>query len=396
MMLVGTVPGDAFSTVNAATAGSLESEFILASAAQNDYSRYDLKYKDAQRPITTINILGSSFVESENPESAKITALGREGAVIGENNKWSSWEFTIPEDGRYAIKLVYLALPGKGKDIEFSLKLDDKIPFSEASRLSLSRIWKDFGKPERDSRGNDLRPSQVEVSRWNTRPLMNTEGYYDEAYAFYLTKGTHRLTLTSVQESMAIAEIRVGNDEPLPSYQEYSAGAKAADAYIKIFEAEQTLEKSSSMLYPTYDRSSSATSPSHYSRIRLNTIGQTNWQYQTQWLSWKIDVPKDGWYQISFKSRQNYQHGNNSYRSLYIDNKIPFKEARALCFKYDLQWYMMTPSVDGKPCLFYLESGEHELTLESMAGPMAPVLKGLNDAVLDLNTIYRNIIMVTG
>ena len=151
------------------------------------------------------------------------------------------------------------------------------------------------------------------------------------------------------------------------------------------------------MLYPTYDRSTSATSPSHHSRIRLNTIGQTNWQFQGQWISWKVVVPTDGWYQLGFKARQNYQQGVRAFRTLYIDDEIPFAEAELLGFSYDLQWYQFVPgSEEGDPYLFWLKAGEHTLTLECAGGPMAEVLKGMNDAVLQLNTIYRSIIMVTG
>ena len=43
----------------------------------------------------------------------------------------------------------------------------------------------------------------------------------------------------------------------------------------EIIQAENTKEKSSSMLYPTSDRTTPATQPSHPSHVRLNTIGRT-------------------------------------------------------------------------------------------------------------------------
>ena len=108
-------------------------------------------------------------------------------------------------------------------------------------------------------------------------------------------------------------------------------------------------------------------------------------------------MPTDGWYQLGFKARQNYQQGVRAFRTLYIDDEIPFAEAELLGFSYDLQWYQFVPgSEEGDPYLFWLKAGEHTLTLECAGGPMAEVLKGMNDAVLQLNTIYRSIIMVTG
>ena len=225
---------------------------------------------------------------------------------------------------------------------------------------------------------------------------MNTDGYYDDPYAFYFTAGEHTLTFTYYQESMLIGGVTLEPEETLPSYESYSAGAEEASAYIQLYEAERAYQKSSSMLYPTYDRSSVATSPSHYSKIRYNTIGQSNWGQQGQWISWEIEVPQDGWYAISFKARQNYQQGIQSYRTLYIDGEIPFEEVKNIAFPYRMNWYMETLGDGETPYLFYLTEGRHELKLEVPAGPMGEVLRNLNEAVLDLNSIYRSIIMITG
>lgn len=322
-------------------AQSSDAADTVVTASGDDYGSYSRAHQEASRPMTDIRLEGPGFSASAAPDKALAQAGERQGAVIGEENAWCQWTFSVEQEGLYVIWLDYYALPGKGKDLEFSLELDGKQPFSEAGRLSLSRIWKD-GPVERDANDNDLRPKQEEVHRWNVRYLINGDGYYSDPYAFYLTQGSHTLKLTAAQESMAVAAIRLGNDEALPTYKEYSRDAVPAAEYIRVQEAEATLEKSSSMLYPTYDRSTSATSPSHHSRIRLNTIGQTNWQYPNQWLSWSVEVPRDGWYQITFKSRQNFQQGMNSYRALYLDGKIPFAEAASLQFPYDMNWYMKT------------------------------------------------------
>lgn len=83
-------------------------------------------------------------------------------------------------------------MPGKGKDIVFGLLIDGKAPFAEAETVSLSRTFEDAGEIEQDTQGNDLRPSQQEVFGWNSRRLMNTDGYFDDPYGFYFTAGDTR------------------------------------------------------------------------------------------------------------------------------------------------------------------------------------------------------------
>src|SRR5699024_12167794 len=58
-------------------------------------------------------------------------------------------------------------------------------------------------------------------------------------------------------------------------------------------------------LYAVNDRSSPATEPYDVSKIRMNAIGGYNWRWPGQWITWQIDVPEDGLYQIGVKNKQN-------------------------------------------------------------------------------------------
>lgn len=366
----------------------------VSTGETEDYDVYLERYGSAVRPDKTVT-LGTDAL----PEGTSLqTVDGITGALLSSEQRSLDYTVNIPTAGLYNIQVEYYAVKGRIKDIVFALEIDGAVPFGEADGISLSRVWKDEGEIEKDKNDNELRPSQVEVGRWNTRLLGNTDGYYDEPYLFMFSEaGEHKLSFKYSEESMLVAKVTVCPAQELISYSEYSKGANEAENILLSFEAEKSSEKSSSMLYPTYDRSSPATSPSHYSKMRYNTIGQSNWSHQGQWISWEIDIPKDGWYSITLKARQNYQQGINSYRDLKIDGEIPFAEARNIEFPYALNWYMKTVGDDsGEPYLFYLEEGKRTLTLEVSAGPMGSVLKDLSDSVLELNGIYRSIIMVTG
>ena len=358
-----------------------------------DYDQYAEEHEKENCPNREISFDTDAVTGKKNVE----TVEGQSCVLLSSASRTITYGITVEEAGLYHLKLTYLPVPGRTKDVVFSLLIDGVSPFHEASSISLSRVFEDAEAIKRDKSDNDIRPSQKEVVRFQTRELANTDGYYHDPYAFSFSSGSHTLTLTYAEEAVQIASVALSPVGALPSYKEYSKGATEATTSLQLFEAEKSYEKSSSMLYPTYDRSTPATSPSHYSKIRYNTIGQANWSQQGQWISWKISVEKDGWYQISLKARQNIRQGVSSCRSLRIDGEIPFREATSFTFPYAMGWQMKTLSdEDGDPYLFHLTEGEHVLALEVAAGEMGIVLKGVSDSVLELNSLYRSIIMVTG
>ena len=77
--------------------------------------------------------------------------------------------------------------------------------------------------------------------------------------------------------------------------------------------AETAAEKNSSTLYPSYDQSNSATLPNQPGFIRINTIGGSNWSDPGDAISWRVDVPQAGLYQITFRARQVYNEGLHAY-----------------------------------------------------------------------------------
>lgn len=45
--------------------------------------------------------------------------------------------------------------------------------------------------------------------------------------------------------------------------------------------------------------------PNDPARKRINVIGGANWKYAGQEISWEIDVPDSGFYELAFRYRQN-------------------------------------------------------------------------------------------
>ena len=163
---------------------------------------------------------------------------------------------------------------------------------------------------------------------------------------------------------------------------------------VKV-QGEDAYLKSTPTLYAINDRTSPSTEPYHISKIRMNTIGGYNWRWPGQWISWKVDVPEDGLYNIGVKYKQNMLRGIFSTRKLLINGEVPFKESEKVPFYYHNSWNMEVLG-DEEPYLFYLPKGTHEITLEVTLGDLAPLLRTVEESVLELNYIYRKILMITG
>lgn len=366
----------------------------------SSYLVYYNKYRKVERPLTDV-VLTTESVDVE--DNTVFRSIDEKNAVIIDKNSFVQWSFDIEEAGVYSIYPCYYPLEGTGRDILLKLEIDNKLPYSECSNLSLNRLWQDEIKDDdvrflRDSSGDEMKPLQVEAPRWNERPFYNEMGLYSEPYLFYFEKGSHTVKLTGVSESVALSSIKIHNEPELISYKEYHSKFSRNDlADVKeliYLQAENSYEKTSQDLYPVYDRSSAATMPNSPTAIKINTIGKSNWSEYGEQISWEVNVPKAGLYKIAFRARQNYNSGMNSYRNLYINGEIPFKEAKNITFSYDQKWQIV--NLGGNNSYYvWLEPGDI-LTLECTTGNMSSVIRTLQQSVLDLNELYRKIIVVTG
>ncbi len=347
---------------------------------------------------------GAAAAAQENTEV--LTAFeGWEGDCLltGETG-YAEWNFSVETTGLYTIRLRYYPYPGKGSAIERSLLLDGEVPFSEAGSVSFPRIWVDErdGAFQTDTGGNDITPTQKEAPAW-TEGYLADPGASDEPFTFYLEAGkSHTLRLTSVKEPMAIGSLEIAPRESLPSYDEVKAaydeaGYRDAGKSLTI-QAEGMASKSASTIYPTYNRSSPGMIPCSTSSIRLNMVGGEKWQEPGQWIRWTVDtVEESGLYKIAVRYKQDLLSGAFVTRSLKINGEFPFEEAKKLTFTYDNGWQVCALGDGERTFEFYFEKGKtYELELCVSLGEMADILSRAQDSVGVLNSIYRQILMVTG
>ena len=365
------------------------------------YAEYLRENSDAAAPQRRLDVALDSPVELSGAEICEYE--GRQNVLLAQEDSVVTYELDVPDDGLYRLRFVYCAVASRGIDAERSILLDGVSPFRGADTQTFCRLWTDdpSGKGKTDNQGNEIRPQQLEVFRWTEKYASDdTNGYETEPYCFRFHKGKNLLTLQGISEPLALAELSLEPVAQTADYESYCAqfaGAEdhAAD-FERIIQGEDAAVRSSPALYATFDRSSPNTQPYSVSQVVLNITGGGSWSVHGQWIEWEIDVPADGWYELAFKGRQNYNRGQSSARKLLIDGRVPFAEAEEIAFQYSNNWQLRTLGDESGDYRFYLTAGTHSVRLEVTLGQTGEVLSELEDCVYRANQLYRRLLLVMG
>ena len=336
-------------------------------------------------------------------------------SVYTSENSLVEFEVEVQKEGFYNLSLIYYPLTGKNSDIERSIFIDGKLPYKEMASIDFYRIWRfDLEEDnlnangsatyhwEKDNQGNDNRPSMIEAPEWITSYVYDSEGYVTSPLAVYLTKGTHTITMLSLREPMLIHQIVLSNASSAKSYADTKAeqdakGAAVTSGHKITIEGENATRTSSQMLYPTQDQSSPSVSPSSAKELLNNTIGGNSWRLVGQWIEWDFDIPQSGYYNISLYDCQNFVRGIYVSRRITIDGEVPFREMEDYGFSYGQSWREdVLSDENGEAYQFYLEEGHHTLRMQAVLGDFSNIISEVQSCVQQLNSIYREVIKITG
>lgn len=323
----------------------------------------------------------------------------RPDGVIEWNGKGElDFEFVSDETALYCLELCWKP-ESSGVDISMGIKLDGKYPFSDLRETVLNRLWKNASNtPGTDSLGNEYAGEQVETGEFIRTAVRDKSGTDTKPYEFLLTAGKHTLTLVSPGQGMLIKEIKFTVPERTLPYAEISKDYDPKDngADIIRIQGENADAKTSNSIIPKADNTDSGMTPSDSHRTKINYIGGSSWQSPGSALYWRFNVSAAGYYGFSVRYKQSELTNGESLRHLKIDGKTPFSEAEHLSFPYDPDWKYYTLKANGDNCLFYLEEGEHTLSLEVTPGELSEFFYRLSDIAEKLGDEYIKIIKITG
>ncbi len=371
---------------------------------EKSYVNFLDKYENAAMPEYTHKYKASATVMQTSSPFDVVSYEGRDGVLVFSDGieEWAEFSINVPTEGLYDFSVDCNLGNDADNEMDLSLEINGEVQYNEASNNIIRRMWHDTSEIRIDTRDNQLRPTMAQKPAWQTHTWRDPDGYNVGDLKVYLKAGQNTIKLITEGQKLYLDTINVYNNKALPTYEEVKKeyekkGYKKATSTIKI-QAEETFEKTGSTIYPVSDKTSPMTEPSSAKKIRLNTVGGTGWQSNGQKVTWKFEVEEAGLYNISLKVLQNVTSGKVSARTIMLDGEIPFAEMEKVNFDYDTQWYVQTLGDEktGEDYLFYLDKGEHELTMEVALGDITDILREVNNAIFDMNEYYRKIVMISG
>ena len=384
----------------------------------------------------------------------------------------TTWNFDIPDGSAsyYYIKIEYyscITSESSISSIERKLYIDGKAQFKEASYLSLDKSWRydnsvvsdpvDTTEPDgikteyelrddgyykivtevsggkkvvttyvisQDINGNSMSPTIVQSPEWRTYYCQDTTGYYQgyedangahqKYLCFYLSNGSHQITLAAEREPVIIKSIEFVPYDPalnqLKTYEqvkaEYEAnGYKSASSDITLLQSEFPDYVSDASVYPTNDNTSSATYPIASKSQLYNVMGENGYNTLGQWAAYKFKVNESGLYKMSFRYLQKTLEGMYVCRAIKLSGghygnspTVPFLEAYDTQFDYSKEWQSSFASdSNGNVFEFYFEEGvEYTLYIECSLGSLKELIQRVENALNTVNECYLRIIQLTG
>lgn len=356
---------------------SLE-DILKATAKENSYDSF--LFNDAYEPA-----VGEKIV------------LSAEEALKTDNGM--KWQFDAGIQGRYYIKVVYKVNDDQLSRSEATITVNGKIPYSELSGFELVKEYTDSTTAKTDIYGNQIAPEQIISYDEIEGYIFDYAGVYSEPLSINVISGINDIVFSYSSEEItlySIILIPIGGMMNYEEYKDFYSSKKVYNGENLIVEGETAVLKSDSVLTASSDRSSPLVSPVKTGKILLNTIGGYSWKKANQYIKWKVNVPESGLYTINFKLKQNRNVGQPVYRALYINGEIPFNEAACIKTEYSSKWQMKTVSDEDAEYLFYLDKGQNEIMLSATLGEQDSVIRAMDNAITELNSIYRRLLVLLG
>lgn len=362
-----------------------------AEYVSGSYIEYNEKIKDIANAEENISVkVDESYEGAVND--------GEYYVEIGGDSKDLDFEFDVPKTAVYELELCYRASADTVNDIYVSFAVNGKTPYSELENVLLRRRWADDGEIRTLKNGNQVAAPQKEIYKFINYRIKDTAGLAGGPLKIMLEKGKNTVSVSADASRVQICSLSLVKPLEIPSYSEVEKGygeGKASE--IITVQGEDAVLKTSKSLIAKCDNTEVSLTPSDPALDVINYIGSSNWGTIGDEISWKIDVKESGLYSLGYHFRQSYILGGMSYRTLRIDGEVPFKEAESIAFKYKSNWqYGVFEKDKGDPYYFYLEKGEHTVSLTVTMGNVGEYNARLSQAVLAIGRIYRQIVMITG
>ena len=300
--------------------------------------------------------------------------------------------FAVPEDGLYEIWLSYQNTAETTLPTEMNVTLDGATPFTELQRVKLNSLWIDDGVFPQDRYGNEIATTPYAADIVSEAGMSDSAGRTADPFLFELTAGEHTLRFTVQDGGVDIIAVTLKAPVTIPAYD----GQKAEGDGIIVIEAEKIASRSESSIRGAGEFNARL-SPYSTDHRMVNFLDGASFDAAGDTVTWDFTVEKTGWYQIGAYYRQNARADFPTFVDVLIDGAIPSEEARQVGFDYSTSFTNMTMKTStGENQTFYLEAGDHTLSLTINAANITPVYEEIDALLKEINALSNDIQSLMG
>jgi len=307
-------------------------------------------------------------------------------------------EIFVPTTGYYHISFDYLTLGDEMVDPNISIMINGQYQNISTKRIPLPIHWRDESHEfMRNRHGNELIPPQIQINEWFHEYARCAIHWNTVPILFHLEAGNNEITVTSQLSEIYLGRMYITNPKTVPTYEAYRANHEnnVANSGLITVEAEHPLRKSSSFIRAVALQSPDV-SPYDSHHVLLNTFGGDSWHANGQSVTWQIEIPETGDYQLTFHAWQDLL-GASVFRTIKINGQIPFEELRHYAFDYSRRFENHTLQNSNKtPFSIFLEAGINEITLIVNSEPIMPIVENLAIVREEIRSLSLDIRQLTG
>lgn len=347
---------------------------------KESYTNYFLKYENENSNVEAVidpsNMVGATVLSQDEKYIKYFNSYKNYRkptnvlSLLDQKNDKITINYDIPKKGLYYFEIDYLDLNDQINDNQISILVNDRSPFFEAQTIKLPSLYY-FEKTEfsKDRYKNEIQPSSIKKEEWQTTEVKDYDGMHPGYFAFYLKPGD-TLKIEHNAGKVLIGEIRIIKAEKLITYKEYLSlhPSNYPKAYLSKSSRELLSRTSASIRLRAERDPSSKYYNTQY--LILNTISGDSWINGGQAVNYELKVEEAGFYKLAFKYRQAELTDMSTFRKIYINGKVPYKDLEVVSFPFSSSFINRTlQNEDGEDLYIYLNKGVNLITLEVVNYP---------------------------
>lgn len=238
-----------------------------------------------------------------------------------------------------------------------------------------------------DHYGNEIVPKQNQLDVPAVTYLEDYENFNRTPIVFHLEKGENNILFQPQKQDLILLSLRIIKPVKDITYREYQQNYNdiSEAQELVIIEGEDYRAKSDSFIRGRNIWNTNVVPGDPYIKLINATDDKSN-KTIGQKIIYEVNIPKDGCYYLTFKYSQPMKIGGAVYRTIEVDGKVPYEEARDVGFTHTgIDKYQNYTLGGESPRGIYLTAGLHTIALKTTAAPINDIYYELLDIVNEIN-----------